>query len=212
MLNIYNAAGRLLQGSPFHGPGEAHTPNVLERTRLLHEAASSIRRNWVTRQAKELYARTIELDPENVEAATPCRHLLPRVHGHRSCPCWRCWRARRIVEPTANSHLYYRLAKAAEQLGDEEKAPSTTVWPTELDATHLPTLVVRATYSTTASSGTRRSSSIRPSWSNHRESQAKRRSWRSSIASATSDADGDRARPSTCSRRRWRSIPGHQPR
>jgi tetratricopeptide (TPR) repeat protein len=147
LLNIYKRRGDSFKAAQFMVRAEAHTPSVLERTRLLHEAAKLYQTELGDEaKAKELYARTIELDPEHVEAATPLADIYYREGAWAPLvPLLEMLvrKADRRAHRELNI-LYYRLAKAAEQLGDEEKALKYYRSAYELDATHLPTLVDRA--------------------------------------------------------------------
>jgi tetratricopeptide (TPR) repeat protein len=89
--------------------------------------------------------RTLELDPEHVEAATPLADIYYR-QGEWAPLVPILEMLARKADRRAHRELnilYYRLAKAAEQMGDEEKALKYYRAAYELDATHLPTLVDR---------------------------------------------------------------------
>ena len=147
LLNIYKRRGDSFKAAQLMVRAEANTPNVLERTRLLYEAAKLYQTELGDEaKAKELYARTLELDPEHVEAATPLADIYYRqAEWAPLVPILEMLarKADRRAHRELNI-LYYRLAKAAEQLGDDEKALKYYRSAYELDATHLPTLVDRA--------------------------------------------------------------------
>jgi len=147
LLNIYKRRGDSFKAAQFMERAESHTPNVLERTRLLYEAGKLYQTELGDEaKAKELYARTLELDPEHVEAATPLADIYYRQSEWAPLvPILEMLtrKADRRAHRELNI-LCYRLAKAAEQLGDEEKALKYYRSAYELDATHLPTLVDRA--------------------------------------------------------------------
>jgi tetratricopeptide (TPR) repeat protein len=147
LLNIYKRRGDSFKAAQFMVRAEAHTPNVLERTRLLYEAGKLHQTELGDEaKAKELYARTLELDPEHVEAATPLADIYYR-QGEWAPLVPILEMLTRKADRRAHRELNilcYRLAKAAERLGDEEKALKYYRSAYELDATHLPTLVDRA--------------------------------------------------------------------
>jgi golgin subfamily B member 1 len=120
---------------------------VLEKTRLLHEAGKIYQNELGDEgKAKELYARTLSLDPEHVEAAEPLADLYFRSQEWAPLVPILEMLARK-ADRKANKELnllYYRLAKAADQLGDAEKALRYYKQAYDLDSTHLPTLLDRA--------------------------------------------------------------------
>jgi tetratricopeptide (TPR) repeat protein len=146
LLNIYKRRGDSFKAAQLMVRAEAHTPNVLERTRLVYEAAKLYQTELGDEaKAKELYQRTLELDPEHVEAATPLADIYYR-QGEWAPLVPILEMLARKADRRAHRELnilYYRLAKAAEQMGDEEKALKYFRSAYELDATHLPTLVDR---------------------------------------------------------------------
>jgi tetratricopeptide (TPR) repeat protein len=147
LLNLYRRRGDSLKAAQLMVRAESHTTNLLERTRLLNEAGKIYQNELGDEaKAKELYARTIELDPEHVEAATPLAEIYynagewaPLVPILEMLARKSDRRAHRELNV-----LYYRLAKAADHLGDEDKALKYYRMAYELDATHLPTLLDRA--------------------------------------------------------------------
>ncbi len=147
MLAIYKRRGDSFKAAQLMVRAEAHTPNVLERTRLLSEAGKLYHTELGDEvKAKELYARTLELDPEQVEAATPLADIYYR-QGEWAPLVPILEMLVRKADRRAHRELNilcYRLAKAAEQVGDEDKAIKYYRSAYELDATHLPTLVDRA--------------------------------------------------------------------
>jgi len=147
LLNIYKRRGDSFKAAQLMVRAEAHTPNVLERTRLLCDAGKLYQTELGDEaKGKELYARSIELDPEYIEAATPLADIYYRQSEWAPLvPILEML----VRKSDRRAHrelnvLCYRLAKAAEQLGDEEKALKYYRSAYELDATHLPTLVDRA--------------------------------------------------------------------
>src|SRR4029078_8963810 len=98
------------------------------------------------RQEIDLYARVLQLDPEHVEAGEPLSQLyFKREEWAPLIPILE------MLAPKADRKtnreltlLYHRLAKAADRLGDNEKALKYYKQSYELDSTYLPTLIDRA--------------------------------------------------------------------
>jgi tetratricopeptide (TPR) repeat protein len=147
LINLYKRRGDSLKAAQMMVRAEACTQNVLEKTRLLFEAGKLYQNELGDAQkAKELYARTLEIDPEHVEAGAPLAELY--FKGQEWAPLVPVLEMlARKTDRRANKELHvlnYRLAKAADKLGDEEKALKCYRHAYELDPTHLPTLVDRA--------------------------------------------------------------------
>ena len=126
---------------------EAATANPLEKSRLLHEAGKIFQEKLGDEaQAADLYARVLQLDPEHVEAAEPLSQLyFKREEWAPLVPILEML-ARKADRKTNRelTLLYHRLAKAADKLGDNEKALKYYKQSYDLDSTYLPTLVDRA--------------------------------------------------------------------
>jgi tetratricopeptide (TPR) repeat protein len=147
LVNLYKRRGDSLKAAQMMVRAEAHTQNILEKTRLLFEAGKLYQTELGDEQkAKDLFARTLEFDPEHVEAAAPLAEIYYR--GEEWVPIMPVLEMlARKTDRRANRELhvlYYRLAKAADKLGDQEKALKCYRQAYELDPTHLPTLVDRA--------------------------------------------------------------------
>ncbi len=147
LLNLYKRRGDWLKAAQLMTRAEAHTANPLEKTRLLFEAAKIAKAQLGNdEQAGELYARTLELDPEHMEAAEPLAELyFERGEWAKLVPILEM--LARKADKKANRDLnllYYRLAKAADRLGDGEKALKYYKQAYDLDSTYLPTLIDRA--------------------------------------------------------------------
>ena len=138
------ASRRLAEGGADDGPRRSGTPNPLEKTRLLFEAGKIYQEKLGDEaQAADLYARVLQLDPEHVEAAEPLRELyFKREEWAPLVPVLEML-ARKADRKTNRelTLLYYRLAKAADELGDNEKALKYYKQSYDLDSTYLPTLI-----------------------------------------------------------------------
>jgi tetratricopeptide (TPR) repeat protein len=147
LLTLYRRRGDSLKAAQLMVRAEANTQNVLEKTRLLFEAGKIYQQDIGDEdKATELFARTLALDPEHVEAAEPLAELYFRRQQFAPLVPLLEMLARK-ADRKANRELnvlYYRLAKATDQLGDAEKALRYYKQAYELDSTHLPTLLDRA--------------------------------------------------------------------
>ncbi len=147
LINLYRRRGDSLKAAQMMVRAESCTQNVLEKTRLLFEAGKLYQIELGDEQrAKELFARTLEFDPEHVEAAAPLAQIY--YHDEEWAPLIPVLEMlARKTDRRANKELhvlYYRLAKAADKLGEQDKALKCYRQAYELDPTHLPTLVDRA--------------------------------------------------------------------
>jgi tetratricopeptide (TPR) repeat protein len=147
LINLYKRRGDSQKAAQMMVRAEASTQNVLEKTRLLFEAAKLYQTELGDEQkAKDLFARTLEFDPEHVEAAAPLAEIYYQ-RGEWQPLVGVLEMLARKTDRRANKELhvlYYRLAKATDKLGDQEKALKCYRQAYELDPTHLPTLIDRA--------------------------------------------------------------------
>ena len=147
LIGLYRRRGDSQKAAQMMVRAEGCTQNVLEKTRLLFEAGKLYQVELGDEQkAKELFARTLEYDPEHVEAAAPLAEIY--YHQEEWTPLIPVLEMlARKTDRRANKELhvlYYRLAKAADRLNDQDKALKCYRQAYELDPTHLPTLVDRA--------------------------------------------------------------------
>jgi len=147
LINLYKRRGDSQKAAQMMVRAETCTQNTLEKTRLLFEAGKLYQTELGDEQkAKDLFARTLDFDPEHVEAASPLAEIY--YHGGEWAPLIPVLEMlARKTDRRANKELhvlYYRLAKAADKLGEQEKALKWYRQAYELDPTHLPTLVDRA--------------------------------------------------------------------
>jgi tetratricopeptide (TPR) repeat protein len=147
LINLYKRRGDSQKAAQMMVRAETCTQNILEKTRLLFEAGKLYQTELGDEQkAKDLFARTLEFDPEHVEAGAPLAEIY--YHGEEWAPLIPVLEMlARKTDRRANKELhvlYYRLAKAADKLGEQDKALKCYRQAYELDPTHLPTLVDRA--------------------------------------------------------------------
>jgi tetratricopeptide (TPR) repeat protein len=147
LISLYKQRGDSQKAAQMMVRAEACTQNVLEKTRLLFEAGKLYQIDLGDEQkAKELFARTLEFDPEHMEAGAPLAELYYRNEEWAPLIPVLEMLARK-TDRRANKELhviYYRLARAADKLGEQDKALKCYRQAYELDPTHLPTLVDRA--------------------------------------------------------------------
>jgi golgin subfamily B member 1 len=147
LIGLYRRRGDSQKAAQMMVRAESCTQNVLEKTRLLFEAGKLYQIELGDEErAKDLFARTLEFDPEHVEAGAPLAEIY--YHGEEWAPLIPVLEMLvRKTDRRANKELhvlFYRLAKAADKLDDQDKALRCYRQAYELDPTHLPTLVDRA--------------------------------------------------------------------
>jgi tetratricopeptide (TPR) repeat protein len=147
LLGIYKRRGDWLKAAQLMVRAEAATNNPLEKTRLLYEGGKIFAEKLSDEaQATDLFARVLQLDPEHVDAAEPLSQLyFKREEWAPLVPILEML-ARKADRKTNRelTLLYHRLAKAADKLGENEKALKYYKQSYDLDSTYLPTLVDRA--------------------------------------------------------------------
>jgi tetratricopeptide (TPR) repeat protein len=147
LLGLYKRRGDWLKAAQLMVRAEAATANPLEKSRLLHEAGKIFQDKLGDEaQAAELFARVLQLDPEHVEAAEPLSQIyFKREEWAPLVPLLEML-ARKADRKTNRelTLLYHRLAKAADKLGENEKALKFYKQSYDLDSTYLATLVDRA--------------------------------------------------------------------
>ena len=125
LINLYRRRGDSLKAAQMMVRAEPCTQNVLEKTRLLFEAGKVYQTDLNDEaRARDLFARTLELDPEHVEAGAPLAEIYYRRQEWVPLIPVLEMLARK-TDRRANKELhvlYYRLAKAADKLGDQDKA------------------------------------------------------------------------------------------
>ncbi|MDB4980275.1 MAG: Tetratricopeptide 2 repeat protein [Myxococcales bacterium] len=147
LLGIYKRRGDWMKAAQLMVRAEAATVNTLEKARLLQEAAKIFQEKLGDdAQATDLYARVMQLDPEHVEAGEPLSELyFKREEWAPLVPILEML-ARKADRKTNKelTLLNHRLAKAADKLGDNDKALKYYKQSYDLDSTFLPTLIDRA--------------------------------------------------------------------
>ncbi|MFL5304124.1 MAG: tetratricopeptide repeat protein [Polyangia bacterium] len=147
LLGNFKRRGDWQKAAQLRVRAEAAPVNPLEKTRLLHEAGKIFQEKLGDEgQAADLYARVMQLDPEHVETGEPLAQIyFKREEWAPLVPVLEML-ARKADKKTNRelTQLYHRLAKAADRLGENEKALKYYKQSYDLDSTYLPTLVDRA--------------------------------------------------------------------
>ncbi|MCA9664794.1 MAG: tetratricopeptide repeat protein, partial [Myxococcales bacterium] len=144
LIDIYKIRGDWAKAAQLMIRAEQHTQNALEKSRLLHEAgAAYMDQLGDEATAAELFARTLEIDPDHVDAGEPLAHIYFRDGRFAE------------VEPVLDmlvrkadrrdnrrlQDLYYKLGTASDKLGKNDKALKYYRAAYDIDSTHLPTLL-----------------------------------------------------------------------
>ncbi|HEU0033618.1 MAG TPA: tetratricopeptide repeat protein [Kofleriaceae bacterium] len=145
----YSDRGDWLKAAQMMVRAESYTPVVIDKVRLLFEAARIFEeRLHQNDQAKQLYAAVIALDPEHVEAGRPLSELYFESQEWSKLQPVIDMLCRKVgqlhADPRELNELYYRAAKTADELGDFQKALNYYKAAYDIDSTSLPTLVGRA--------------------------------------------------------------------
>ncbi len=123
----YSDRGDWLKAAQMMVRAESYTQVVIEKVRLLHEAAKiyqeKLRQNDA---AKQLYAAVISLDPEHVDAGRPLAELYFESQEWQQLSSVIEMLVRKVAQlhadPRELNELYYRAARTADELGDFQKA------------------------------------------------------------------------------------------
>jgi tetratricopeptide (TPR) repeat protein len=140
---IYQNRGDWLKAAKMMVQAEASTQNLLEKTRLLHQAGMiHLERLEDRERAKELLARTVELDPEHVDAAEPLAELYFEEERFAELEPIVDMLVRKSEgkDNKTLSWLFFTAATTAERLGQPDKALKLYQQAYDADSTHLPTL------------------------------------------------------------------------
>ncbi len=151
LVEIYRKNGDFLKAAKLLVEAVPHTPNRLERTRLLVEAGEIFDGLDDKRKATELYLDALAVDPEHVEAGERVAELLWRAERYSDLvpvlemltrkelgPQGGAGGAgRRDSEPALQVERLTRLAHAAHALGLDEKVGKAYARAAEIDETNL---------------------------------------------------------------------------
>lgn len=143
LTDIYQGRGDWMKAAKMMVQAEASTANMLEKTRLLHEAGMIyLEKLEDAETAKALLAQTVALDPEHVGAAEPLAELYFAEERFDDLDPIMDMLVRKSEGKDNKSLnlLYYMAANTAERLGNAEKSLKLYKDAYDADSTHLPTL------------------------------------------------------------------------
>jgi len=149
LTRLYSDRGDWLKAAQMMVRAEQHTAVVLDKVRLLHEAARIYYdRLREPEAAKQLFAAVIALDPEHVDAGRPLADLYFQAREWAPLAPVIEMLVRKVAQtrpdPRDLNELYYRAARTADELGDFDRAVRHYEAAYNIDSTYLPTLIGRA--------------------------------------------------------------------
>lgn len=137
LVEIYRKNGDFLKAAKLLVEAVPHTPNRLERTRLLVEAGEIYDGLDDQRKATELYLDALAVDPEHVEAGERVAGLLWKAERYADLVPVLEMLTRKEAEPALQVERLTRLAHAARALDLDEKVGKAYARAAELDETNL---------------------------------------------------------------------------
>ena len=137
LVEIYRKNGEFLKAAKLLVEAVPHTPNRLERTRLLVEAGEIYDGLDDKRKATELYLDALAVDPEHVEAGERVAELLWKAERYAELVPILEMLTRKEAEPALQVERLTRLAHAAHALGLDDKVGKAYARAAEIDETHL---------------------------------------------------------------------------
>jgi tetratricopeptide (TPR) repeat protein len=137
LVEIYRKNGDFLKAAKLLVEAVPHTPNRLERTRLLVEAGEIYDGLDDKRKATQLYLDALAVDPEHVEAGERVAELLWKAERFPDLVPVLEMLTRKEAEPALQVERLTRLAHAAHALGLDEKVGKAYARAAEIDETHL---------------------------------------------------------------------------
>ena len=143
LVELYKMRGDWAKAAGMMVRAEAHTQNAIEKSRLLYEAgAAYLKQLDEEGKAVELFARTLEADPDHVQAGEPLAQIYFRDGRYEELEPVLDMLVRKADrrDNRALQDLYFKLAKTADQLGKNDKALKYYRAAYDIDSTHLPTL------------------------------------------------------------------------
>ena len=149
LVKLYSDRGDWLKSAQMMVRAESFTPVVLDKVRLLFDAAriyeSKLR---APDQAKQLYQAVMALDPEHVDAGRPLAELLFQAKDWQGLSPVIEMLVRKVAhshpDPRDLNELYFRAARTNDELGDYDRALAYYKAAYDIDSTYLPTLSGRA--------------------------------------------------------------------
>ncbi len=148
LVKLYSSRGDWQKAAEMMVRAEGHTPNLLEKVRLLNDAAviylGKLRQ---PENAKTHFAAVLALDPEHVDAGDPLADLyFESEEWERLGPVLDMLvrkAPQRDLDSDQLMQLYYRTGKCSDMLGNNERALEFYKAAYDLDPTYLPVLMGR---------------------------------------------------------------------
>lgn len=143
LVVLYKARGDWAKAGQLMQRAVERTTNALEQARLLYEGGVVyLEQLGDEATATELFARTLRLDPDHVQAGEPLAQLLYRAGRWAELePVLEMLLRKADRRNNRRLHeLHYRLARTADELKNNDKALKNYRAAFEIDSTDLPTL------------------------------------------------------------------------
>ncbi len=145
LVKLYADRGDWLKAAQMMVRAEGHTQNMLEKVRLLNDAANIyLSKLGQPENAKQYFAAVLALDPEHVEAGDPLADLYFDSEEWEPLAPVLDMLVRKAPQRDLDSEqlmqLYYRTARCSGELGNNERALEFYKAAYDLDSTYLPVL------------------------------------------------------------------------
>ena len=144
LVEVYKERGDWAKSAELMVRAETYTTNNLEKVRLLHEAGQTYLTHLDDEaKAAELFAQTLELDPDHVGAGEPLSVIYFREGRYEPLEPVLDMLVRKVDKRDTSrcKELYFQLATTADALGNAEKALKFFRAAYDIDSTDLPTLL-----------------------------------------------------------------------
>jgi len=125
LIEIYKTRGDWAKAAHMMTRAEAHTSNQLEKARILFEAGTAFLQQLDDEaQATDLFARTLQVDPDHQQAGEPLATIYFRDGRYEELEPVLDMLIRKADrrDNKAMQDLYYKLAKTSDELGKNDKA------------------------------------------------------------------------------------------
>jgi tetratricopeptide (TPR) repeat protein len=143
LVEIYKLRGDWAKAASMMVRAEAHTTNPLEKARLLYEAgAAYLQQLDEEGKAVDLFARTLEVDPDHQQSGEPLAQIYFRDGRYEELEPVLDMLVRKADRRDNRllQDLYFKLAKTSDELGKADKALKYYRAAYDIDSTHLATL------------------------------------------------------------------------
>ena len=137
LVEIYRKNGEFLKAAKLLVEAVPHTPNRLERTRLLVEAGEIFDGLEDKKKATQLYLDALSVDPEHVEAGERVAELLWEAERYNDLVPVLEMLTRKAADSNLQIERLVRLGRAAKAMGLTDKVQKAYTRAAELDPTNL---------------------------------------------------------------------------